>query len=124
MIAVNIRTGERLWSAAIAGTQMPWIAGDTVYVTDTGGQVFALSRMDGKSQWITQMPAAKVWSGPIMAGGYIWLVSDKGALAALDANTGKVASSISLGTPVFVAPIVAGGKMFILTDHAKLIALN
>jgi len=124
MIASNLKTGERLWSAAIAGTQTPWVAGDTVYVTDTGGQVFALARKDGKSQWITQMPQAKVWSGPTMAGGYLWLVSDKGALAALDATTGKVASSIKLESPVFIAPVVAGGKMFIMTDGAKLIALN
>ena len=59
-----------------------------------------------------------------MAGSFLWLVSDKGALVALDATTGKVASSIQLGAPVYIAPVVAAGKMFVMTDKAQLIALN
>lgn len=124
LIATNLRTGERIWSAAIAGIQTPWVAGGTLYVVDTSGQLFALSRQDGKAQWVVQMPQAKTWSGPIMAGGYLWLVSDKGVMAAIDATSGKAITSLQLGSPVFIAPVVAAGRMFVMTDQAKLIALN
>ena len=124
MVATQAKTGERLWSANIAGTQTPWVAGETVFVVDTSGQLLALSRRDGKVQWTTQLPNAKVWSGPTLAGGVLWLVSNKGKLIGIDAVTGKAGTEVALGDPVYIAPVVAGGKMFVFTDNAKLIALN
>jgi outer membrane protein assembly factor BamB len=124
MIASNIKTGERLWSLNLAGTQTPWVAGETVFVVDTSGQLLALSRRDGKVQWTTQLPAAKVWTGPTLAGGALWLASDKGLLVSVDAVTGKLGAQQSLGSPVFIAPVVAQGKMYVLTDNAKLMSLN
>jgi outer membrane protein assembly factor BamB len=54
----------------------------------------------------------------------LWVASSKGKLVAVEAVTGKVASSQDLGTPVYIAPVVAQGRMFVLTDKAKLIALG
>jgi outer membrane protein assembly factor BamB len=124
MLAINIKTGERLWSLNIPGTQTPWVAGETVYVVDTSGQAMALSRRDGKVQWVTKLPSAKVWTGPTLAGGSLWLTSNKGQLVSLDAVTGKLGTTVDLGSPVYIAPVVAGGKMFVMTDTAKILALN
>ena len=106
------------------GTQTPWVAGDTVYVVDTRGQVMALARTDGKTRWTTQLPDSKTWSGPVLAGGSLWLVSNKGQLVSVDAATGRLGSQQDLGESVYITPIVAQGRMFVLTDAAKLIALN
>lgn len=124
MIATNVKTGERLWSLNIPGTQTPWVAGETVYVVDTNGQLMALSRRDGKTQWITKLPNAKVWTGPTLAGGSLWLTSNKGQLISVDAVTGKTGAAIDLGNAVYIAPVVASGKMFVMTDAAKIVALN
>ena len=124
MVATQSKTGERLWSINVPGTQAPYVAGDTVYVVDTHGQVMALARADGKTRWTSQLPDSKTWSGPVLAGGMLWLASNKGQLVGVDAATGKVASDLNLGEPVYIAPIVAQGRMFVLTDAAKLIALN
>jgi outer membrane protein assembly factor BamB len=124
MIATNSKTGERLWSINVPGTQAPTVAGDTVYVVDTHGQVMALARNDGKTRWTAQLPESKTWSGPVLAGGALWLASNKGQLVSVDAATGKVGGGVNLGDAVYIAPIVAQGRMFVLTDTAKLIALN
>lgn len=124
MVATQAKTGERLWSVNVPGTQEPWVAGDTIYVVDTGGQLLALARADGKTRWTTQLPDARTWSGPVLAGGTLWLASNKGMLTGVDAATGKAVSQLDLGDPVYIAPIVAQGRMFVLTDKAKLIALN
>jgi outer membrane protein assembly factor BamB len=123
MVATQVATGERLWSANIPGAQPPWVAGESVFVVDTDGQLMALSRRDGKTQWTAKLPGTS-WSGPTLAGGTLWLVSSAGTLAAVDATTGRLTGQKDLGTAVFVAPIVAQGRMYILTDKAKLIALN
>lgn len=124
MVATQAKTGERIWSLNIPGTQTPWVAGETVYIVDTYGQLMALSRRDGKVQWIVQLPAAKVWTGPTLAGGSLWLASNKGSLVSVDAITGKLGATVDLGNPVYIAPVVAGGKMYVLTDNAKIVALN
>lgn len=124
MIASSVKTGERLWSLNVAGTQTPSVAGETVFVVDLSGQLLALSRRDGKVQWTTQLPAAKVWTGPTLAGGSLWLASDKGKLVSVDAITGKLGAQQDLGAPVFIAPVVAQGRMYVMTDKAKLVALN
>lgn len=124
MVATHIKTGERLWSINVPGTQTPWVAGETVYVVDTHGQVMALARNDGKTRWTAQLPDSKTWSGPVLAGNELWLTSNKGQLVAVDAATGKVGSQVNLGDPVYIPPVVAQGRMFVLTDSAKLIALN
>lgn len=124
MIATAAKTGERVWSLTVPGLQAPAIAGDMVFVVDTGGQLMGISRRDGKVLWTTRLPDATTWSGPVLAGGRLWLTSNKGALASVEATTGKLEGQIKLGSAIYTAPVVAGGRMYVLTDSAKLIALN
>jgi len=124
MIASSESLGERIWSRNLASTQMPWVAGDTVYVVDLSGKLLALARADGNVRWVVNLPESSRWSGPVLAGGKLWLVSGQGLLVGADARTGQLVSNIDLGTAVFVSPVVAGGRMYILADDAELIALN
>lgn len=123
MIATSVRTGERLWSLNVPGIQAPYVAGNYVFVVDTGGQLLAIDRKEGKAAWSTTLPTA-TWSGPVLAGGKLWLTSSKGQLTGVNAATGKVESQQDLGSPIYIAPMVAGGRMYVLTDKARLIALN
>lgn len=122
MVATNVRSGERVWSVNVPGLQAPWIAGESVYVVDTGGQLMALTRKDGRALWTTRLPGATIWSGPVLAGGRLWVASDKGAIVGVDAATGRVDQQLSAGAPVYIAPIVAGGRMYVLTDRGRLLA--
>jgi outer membrane protein assembly factor BamB len=124
MVATSQKTGERLWSLTVPSLQAPWVAGDAVFVVDTGGQLMAITRRDGKIMWTTKLPGTSTWSGPVLAGGRLWLTSNKGHLVAVDATTGKVDASQDLGAPIYIAPVVAQGRMYVLTDKARLIALN
>ncbi len=123
-VALQARNGERIWSVDIPSVQTPSVAGDYVFVLDTGGQLLCLNRRDGQTLWTTKLPDSKIWSGPTLAGGQLWVVSAKGRLIGVDAATGRVASQASVGAPAFIAPVVAGGSMFILTDNARLIAFK
>lgn len=124
MIATSASSGERLWSLNVPGTQTPWVAGESVFVVDTSGQLMAVSRREGKVQWTASLPGGGTWSGPVLAGGALWLTSSKGHLVGVDAATGRVTGQQDLGAPTYVAPVVAQGRMFVVTDNAKLIALN
>jgi outer membrane protein assembly factor BamB len=124
MIATSEASGARLWTRNLASTQMPWVAGDIVYVVDTSGKLLALGRTDGDVRWVSELPQSTRWSGPVLAGGRVWVVSGQGLLVGADARTGQVSTQLDLDTDVFVTPVVAGGRMYILADNAQLIALN
>jgi outer membrane protein assembly factor BamB len=124
MVATKQKTGERLWSLTVPSLQAPWVAGETLFVVDTGGQLMAITRRDGKILWTTKLAGSNTWSGPVLAGGRLWLTSNKGHLVSVDAATGKLETTQDLGQPIYIAPVVAGGRMFVLTDKAQLIALN
>ena len=124
MTASSLRDGAKLWSLTVPGIQQPVVSGDSVFVVDTTGRLLAITRRDGKVQWNIKLTGSSVWSGPVLAGGKLWLTSAAGQLVNVDASTGKIDGTQDLGQPIFVAPIVAGSRMFVITDKAKLIALN
>jgi outer membrane protein assembly factor BamB len=124
MIATSASTGARVWTRNLASTQMPWIAGENIFLVDVAGRLMALARKDGKVRWVSQLPESTRWSGPVLAGSRVWVVSADGLLVGADARTGDLGSQIDLNTDVFVTPVVAGGRMYILSDDADLIALN
>ena len=124
LVATQAKTGERLWSLNVPGTQAPVVAGENIFVVDTAGQLMAITRRDGKVVWTMKMPGTNTWSGPTLAGGLLWLTSNKGQLVGVEPVTGRVTQQQSVGSPVYIAPIVAGGRMYVLTDNAKLYAFN
>ena len=96
-------------------------------------EVVALSRRDGRIRWIHQLPrfedeedrdGAIEWSGPVLAGDRLILVSSTGEAASLSPYTGELLGMIELPDGVFVAPIVANETLYVLTDNARLVALR
>jgi len=125
LIASNGATGARIWAMNLNGVETPWVAGDGIYVVDLSGRLVALNRANGEVRWAAKLPGnAKVWSGPVLAGGKLWLTSSKGALVGVDPMTGQATAQRDLGQPVYLAPVVADGKMYVLTDHASLMAIE
>ncbi len=124
LIATSKEKGERLWTRDISGSQTPWVAGDTLFVVDTAGKLMALTRKDGKVRWVTPLPGDARWSGPVLAGGKLWLASSEGLFVGVDAASGSIGTQTDLGSPVMITPVVAEGRLYVLTDKAKLIAMN
>ncbi|MEI9900412.1 MAG: PQQ-binding-like beta-propeller repeat protein [Hyphomicrobium sp.] len=100
------------------------MAGGSVYVVDTQGQLIALARGDGKTQWSVKLPGEGAWAGPTLAGGNLWLTSSGGILVGVDAATGRLVTQKDLGGSYYIPPVVAQGRMYVLSDSAKLIAIN
>ncbi len=124
MIAVDRKSGERLWSLNIASIETPYVAGDTIYVVDSSGRLSAITRQAGTVRWSVRLPDDNTWSGPVLAGNRLWLASRKGLLVGVDAATGKIAASRSIGGKTLIAPVVAENRLFVLTDDATLMAFN
>lgn len=129
MIALDIRTGERIWTADIGSAETPWVMGDYILVMTLEGQVICLSREQGRVRWVKSPDAftddstpAPFWLGPILAGGRILITSSRGEIVALDPSNGAHIETIDMNTPISVPPIVADNTLYILADNGRLIA--
>ena len=104
MIAVSESSGERLWTRNVTSTQMPWSAGDAVFVVDVNGKLMALARArrQGALDHAASRHRALEWAGSRrrQAVGGI----DGGLARAVEARSGQVASTTPLGAKVFVSP--------------------
>jgi outer membrane protein assembly factor BamB len=133
MAAINLNTGERVWTRDVAGIQTPWAAGDYVYVLTTTGQVLCLQRKDGEVKWIHQLPRwehpeqrddAIVWSGPVLVSDRLILVSSSGKAVSLSPYSGALMGRVDIPDGTYIAPVVANGTLYVLTNDAQLVAMR
>jgi outer membrane protein assembly factor BamB len=132
MVAIDLRSGVRIWDQAISSVNTPWIAGDFVFVTTVESQVIALSRRDGRVRWVRKLvrhvdedrQELVSWTGPVLVGDRLITVSSQGIALAISPYTGKVIGQIELPDPVSLTPIVADQTLYFLTDEAELLAFR
>ncbi|HEY5237538.1 MAG TPA: PQQ-binding-like beta-propeller repeat protein [Rhizomicrobium sp.] len=133
MAAINLATGDRIWSRYIGGIQTPWAAGDFLYVMTSEDQMLCLQRKDGAVKWIYQLPRWEdkenkkhpiVWSGPVLVSDRLIAVSSTGMAASISPYTGAYLGEMKLSAGTSIAPIVANNTMYILTQDAELLALR
>jgi outer membrane protein assembly factor BamB len=131
LASFDLRSGRRVWERDIAGADTPWLAGEFLFVVDSEQKVGAIDKTDGTVHWVEDLPRFNNpkktkglinWYGPVMVGGKLLLVSDKGKMAVLDPITGALVTSTDLEAVASLAPVVAQGAVFVLTDDAVLTA--
>lgn len=133
LVAISLRTGERLWSVPAGGAHAPWVAGNYLYVTTNEAEVVCLDRRDGTVQWISQLDLFEnprkrknriAWTGPVLAGGRVFVASSRGEGVVLNAYDGSVLREMDIRSDVFVGPVIANETIYVVGDDARLIALR
>jgi outer membrane protein assembly factor BamB len=133
MVAVDLRTGDRVWEQDIGGTDMPWVAGDFVYVLSDDNELVCLTRNDGRVRWVSDLPRYQdpkkkrgnlQWSGPVLGGDRLIVVASNGEAMSFSPYTGEPLGRVELPDGTFLTPVVADGTLYVLTDSADLIAMR
>jgi len=133
MVAIDQRTGARLWETNFGGLSMPWVAGDFLFLVTLDAEVVALTREQGRIRWVHQLEryvrpdraqnrGVVVWYGPVLAGDRLILVSSERQAVSLSPYTGELMGVVNLPGPAAVAPIVAEEMLYILTDSGNIVA--
>ena len=133
MVAMDLITGQRQWELNIAGIATPWVAGDWIFVVTDDAKLLCIYRQNGHLRWITQLPRfvkAKSkkgeidYSGPVLAGGRLFVTGSSGALVTVDPMTGRFLGQTSIGAPISLPPVVANSTLYILDDRGRLTAFR
>lgn len=128
MAAIDTLTGQRVWQKQLGGTQMPWSAGNVVYVMTSDQQLVALSRVDGGIYWVQPLSRTfkkdepLIWHGPVLAGGRLLTVSNHGQVIELDPVQGEILAEWEIRGKAATAPVIADKTLYIVTTGGDLIA--
>ncbi|MGB0670549.1 MAG: PQQ-binding-like beta-propeller repeat protein [Rhodospirillales bacterium] len=131
LVAIDLRSGRRIWEQEVGGLQSPWIAGDYLFVLSGDSRLIALSRDSGRIFWITELPRFEdpedktdpiIWTGPLLTSDRLVVAGSQGEAMAISPYTGKILGRVEMPDGVSVPPIAAGGAIFFLSDNADLVA--
>lgn len=133
MTATDQRGGARVWEETLGGTEMPWVAGDFIFLVTNDGQLMCLIRSTGAIRWVQQLPRFEdqedledpiTWYGPLLAGDRLIVTGSEGTTVAISPYDGEVLGQLALPGRPAVAPIIADRTLFFLTEDAELIAFR
>ncbi|MBK1657837.1 outer membrane protein assembly factor BamB family protein [Paracraurococcus ruber] len=132
-IALDLRSGRRLWEREVAVAETPWVVGDWVFLVTTGGDLACLGRDDGRVRWITPLgrfanPEKRrdpiTWGPPVLAGGRLLVAGSHGRMAEVNPADGERTGEVRLPGGATLEPAVAGGTLYVLTDDADVVAFR
>lgn len=137
--AVRASDGRVLWQTSgtgsgsgVMGVSVPAVQGDTVVFPFSSGQLLAVDRQSGLTNWTAQIAGTRpgraiavirdVTGDPVIAGGRVHAGTSSGRIDAVDLATGLRDWSAREGanSPV----VVAGGSVFAVNDEAQLVRLD
>ncbi len=130
MVAIDLRTGRRLWEKDITSIESPWVVGNYVYVLSTDSELIAMSRDDGRVYWVRGLPRFEdqknlkdqiTWTGPILASDRLIVAGSHGEALAISPYSGKFLGSVEMPDGVAISPVVAQGSVFFLANDAELV---
>ena len=133
--AFAVRSGLLLWELPIGGIEMPWVAGDSVFIVTLDGRLYAIRRNDGAIRWVAELPGVLPigvvasediprYVGPVVAAGKVIIVAEDGNILLFNADTGALEDEADVGGRIVTAPQLAAGMMFVLDNSGTLTAFD
>jgi outer membrane protein assembly factor BamB len=129
-IAVRLSDGERLWEQNIGSASTPAVSGNALFIVDLEDNLVAVDRASGNAFWRTELPTVRkrrfisVWTGPTLAGGVLWVVSNDGRMFGVDPALGSIIVDRTQPSPMYIKPIAAGGQLLVLSADGSLAAFQ
>jgi len=133
VVALNINSGERLWTAQHGALDPVWPAGNSVYLVSDLNELIRLNAEDGTRIWAVDLPgyepvrrpqrrrdSAYVNHGPILAGGRLIVASSDGFLRSFDPTTGDLIGQTEIRGGATTRPVVANGTLYVVSTNGVL----
>lgn len=131
LVALDERTGNRIWQRDIGGSEMPWVAGNYLFVVTNDNDLVGMGRDNGLIRWVRPLPKFKdpqsrtgpiYWTGPVLAGNRLIVAGSDGGVMEVSPEDGTVIRAWGSGMNVGIPPVVAGETLYLLGDNGTLAA--
>lgn len=132
LAAYRLDNGLRVWEQPVASTQTPLVAGNALFLLTSDATLTAFNRLDGRVFWVATLPRYDNqkdktdpyhWSGPVMAGGKLYVTGAHGEMKVFNPATGAETATLDIADDVYAAPIISGSRMLLVRKNAELLSL-
>lgn len=135
VVALDLETGERKWTADEGALSPVWPVGNSVFLVSDQNQLVRLNSSDGSHIWVVDLPLflkdkpkkqSTVYShfGPILAGGRLIVASSDGLLRSFDPTSGVMVNSVEIPDGAASNPVIAGGTLYLVSGKGQLHAFR
>lgn len=129
LVALNSRSGARLWTRGDGSLGPVWPAGGSVFFVSDTAELVRADAATGATIWRQDLPEYRnerrranviLYYGPIIAGGQLLVASSEGDLLRFDPATGEARGEIDIPGGAGAQMAVADGRLYILSRRAVL----
>ncbi|MCA8884515.1 MAG: PQQ-binding-like beta-propeller repeat protein [Rhodobacteraceae bacterium] len=135
LAALDLASGERIWTAGEGAVSAVWPAGGSVFLISDQAELVRLDAGSGEKIWSATLPlyteekirrrhGVFAHFGPVLAGGRLIVASGDGMLREIDPASGQLLRATDLGAPAAANPVVAGQVLYVVTTNGKLHAFR
>jgi outer membrane protein assembly factor BamB len=132
-IALDLRSGRRLWEREVAAVETPWAAGNALFLLATNGDLICFGRDDGRVRWLRPLGRFEneerrrgpiTWGPPVLAGGRLLVAGSHSRMVEVNPLDGEILATTRLSDGATLQPAIADGTLYLLTDEARVVALR
>lgn len=134
-VAIDAKTGMRLWVANEGAMNPPLVFGGAVFVVSDEARLIRLDASTGEVVWTADMPyyvndkpkklkAIFANYGPVLAGGRLVVASSDGQLRSFDPTNGAMTAITPIPGGAAAAPALAQGMLFVQGANGQLHAFR
>ncbi|NSY36794.1 PQQ-like beta-propeller repeat protein [Leisingera sp. ANG59] len=132
-VAIDLETGDRLWTAREGAAGTAWPAGGSLFQVSDLNQLLRLDAGSGEVIWAVDLPGylkdkprkrgqIHVHHGPIVAGGQVVVASNDGLLRFFNPQDGSLTRTVEVPGGATTAPVVAGRTLYVVSTKGDLLA--
>ncbi len=131
VVAMNARTGTRIWAAREGAYSPVVVAGGAVFFVSDRNELIRLDASDGSRVWGTELPlyqanrarrreAVFTHYGPVLAGGRLVVASGDGLVRMFSPESGALVGTMELRGGAASHPIVVGDMLLVVSQDGRL----
>lgn len=135
MVALNVATGKRIWTATEGPMSPVWVAGGSVFLVSDRNELVRLDAADGSRIWGTKLAyfvkdrprkQKEMFNhfGPVLAGGRLIVASNDGTIRSFDPASGEQTGRVAIPGGATTNPVFAGGIMYVVGTNGQLFAFR
>jgi outer membrane protein assembly factor BamB len=135
VVALNLGSGERIWTAKEGAYSPVWPAGGSVFLVSDESRLVRLDAATGESIWSVELPyytkdkprrRKDVYAnyGPVLAGGRLIVAGSDGVIRSYNPVDGSLISTIEIPGGATTNPVVVNGVLYVVSKKGQLHAFR
>ncbi len=130
LIAVNKKSGNKLWTRDIFTTQTPLVNGNSIFLVNNNKEVICLNILDGGTRWVLSIEKGlsdnnkHIWLPPILMNSQLLLVGGYKKLILIDTMTGETIRKKNLSNFPASSPIIVNKKTYLMLRNGDIVQIE